>query len=218
MEHAGGQRPVMVDPACFLSLVNSAVEVYNRETTGLLVGAERVRALRGRRTPVVAVEAAVPFQTAMRNVTWVQSGNHEAVRRARDAPGSLGYRVLGEFHSHTNNEHGLSRADVDYAREALRRMNGHAPKRWLELVVAIKRKEYGRPRRPGWTWRDYARKAGCTVVLTPRTGFDLTIAGYWIAPAEGDARGAGDPRGDADGRVRCDEATVYMPWSERYWG
>jgi proteasome lid subunit RPN8/RPN11 len=197
--------PVMVDPACFLSLVNSAVEVYNRETTGMLVGSERVRVLQGRRRRVVALDAAMPFQTASRSVTWVEPSNHSAVHRARAAPGSLGFRVLGEYHSHTNNENGLSRADVDYALEALRRMNGHAPKQWLELVLGMRRKEYGRPREPGWTWRDYRRKAGCTVVLSPRAGFDITIAGYWIRP-----------NGD-DEHVRCDEATVYIPWSNRYW-
>ncbi|MCA1813285.1 MAG: Mov34/MPN/PAD-1 family protein, partial [Halobacteriales archaeon] len=179
--------------------------VYNRETTGLHVGAERVRTIRGKRRRVVALEAATPFQTAARNVTWVEPANHRALFRARAAPSSLGFRVVGEYHSHTNNENGLSQADVDYARENLRRMNGTAPKRWLELVLGMRRREFAKARTPGWTWRDYPRKASCSVVLTPHLGFDITIAGYWIGP-----------NGSPDTMV-CDEATVYIPWSKRYW-
>jgi proteasome lid subunit RPN8/RPN11 len=200
----GGDQlpPLLVDPACFLSLVNSAVEVYNRETTGLLVGAERWRVIGGRRRRVMALEGAYPLQTAARSVTWVEHGNHSAALRARTAVDSLGFRILGEYHSHTNNEQGLSRADVEYARQALRSLNGHAPKRWLELVLGLRRKEYASSRRPGFTWREYARKVGCTVVLSPRTGFDVTIAGYWVTP-------------DGDSGARCVEATVHVPWTAR---
>lgn len=189
---------VLVDPACFLGLVNSAVEVYNRETTGLLVGTQRLRTLRGKRARVVALEAAYPLQTAARRVTWVEHGNRSAAHRARSAADSLGFRVVGEYHSHTNNEHGLSRDDLEYAREALRRMNGAAPPRWLELVLALRRKDYAAPRRPGCKGRDYVRKAGCTVVVAPRLGFDVTISGYWLRP---NGRG-----------LHCEEAEVRVPW------
>lgn len=194
--------PVLVDPACFLALVNSAVEVYNRETTGLLVGTERIRMLQGKRQRVVALEAAYPFQTAARSVTWVEPGNHSAAHRARSAVDSLGFRILGEFHSHTNNEHGLSRADVEYAREALLRLNGSAPKRWLELVLAMRRKEYATPRSPGFTWREYPRKVGCTIAVAPRVGFDVTFAAYWLEP-------------DGAGGMDCTETTVHVPWHHR---
>lgn len=195
---SGDAPPLFVDRACFLGLVNSAVEVYNRETTGLLVGAERVRTLRGRRRRVVVLETAFPLQTASRSVTWVEPGNHRAAHRARSAVDSLGFRTVGEYHSHTNNEHGLSSADVEYAREALARRNGHAPPRWLELILALRRKEYASPRRPGFAWRDHPRKVGCTVVLAPRAGFDVTIAGYWLRP---NGRG-----------MHCEEATIHAPW------
>jgi proteasome lid subunit RPN8/RPN11 len=204
MGHAADQAPppVMIDPACFLSLVNSGIEVYNRETTGLLVGTERLRSVDGRRRRVLVLEAAYPYQTASRSVTWVEHGNSSAAHRARSAIDSLGYRILGEFHSHTNNEHGLSRADVEYAASALRRMNGSAPPAWLELVLSMRRKDYASRRVPGFTWRDYPRKLGCTVVVTPRSGFDITIAGYWLRPNGGDA-------------MRCDEAVLHAPWREQ---
>lgn len=193
--------PVLVDPGAFVALVNSAVEVFNRETTGLLVGTERVRTLGGRKRKVVALEAAYPLQTAYRSVTWVEHGNRRAAHRARNAVDSLGFRILGEYHSHTNNEQGLSRADVEYAAQALQRLNGHAPKRWLELVLGMRRKDYRSPRPPGFTWREYARKVGCTVVVAPRSGFDVTIAGYWIQP-----NGSG---------MHCEEAEVHVPWTRR---
>ena len=85
---------------------------------------------------------------------------------------------------------------------ALQRLNGHAPKRWLELVLGMRRKEYRTSRRPGTTWREYQRKVGCTVTVAPRDGFDVTIAGYWIRPNGGD-------------RPHCQEAVVHVPWSKR---
>lgn len=194
----GSPPPVVVDPACFVALVNSAVEVYNRETTGLLVGTERTRVIGRRRRKVVALEAAYPFQTAYRSITWVEPGNHQAAHRARTTVDSLGFRILGEYHSHTNNEHRLSEADKNYAGEALRRMNGHAPKRWLEVVLGMRRKEYARAHRPGYTWRDYPRKVGCSVVVAPKLGFDVTIAGYWLRP-----NGKG---------MHCEEAELHVLW------
>lgn len=194
----GPPPPVVVDPACVMGLVNSAVEVYNRETTGLLVGTERWRTLGRGRKQVLALEAAYPFQTAARNVTWVETGNHRAAHRTRTAVDSLGFRIVGEYHSHTNNQHRLSEADVEYAAEALRRMNGHAPKRWLEVVLGMRRKEYARAHKPGTRWRDYPRKVGCTVVVAPKLGFDVTIAGYWIRP-----NGKG---------MHCEEATLHVGW------
>lgn len=202
MGHADEQPlPVMVDSSCFLALVHSAVEVYNRETSGLLVGAERHRRIRGRTRRVLVLEGAYPYQTAARSVTWVSAGNSSAVQRARSAVDALGFRIVGEYHSHTNNEHGLSHADVEYAASALRRRNGSAPRRWLELILGMRRKEYASARSSGFTWRDYPRKVGCTVTLAPRTGFDITLAGYWIS-AEGE-------------QVRCEEATIYAPWDKR---
>lgn len=193
--------PVVLDPACFLNIVNSAIEVYNRETTGLLVGVERRRRVRGGRGRVVVLSAAYAIQTAERRVTWVQPGNDSAARRARSAPGSLGFHVVGEFHSHTNNVHRLSAADLEYAREALRQMNGTAPPRWLELVLGMRRKDYATAHRPGFTWRDYPRKVGCTVVVSPRVGFDIVIAGYWLRPN--------------GGRLACEEATIHLPLRRR---
>jgi len=199
LDHA---PPVVVDRACFFALVNSAVEVYNRETTGLIVGRERRRLVRGKPRRVLVLEAAYPFQTATRSVTWVEAGNFRAAHRARNAVDSLGFRTVGEYHSHTNYELSLSHEDLAYARDALAGMNGTAPPRWLELVLGMKRKEYARPRRPGVRWRSYRRKLGCTVVLAPRLGFDVTLAGYWVrahgarAPAEEARLHAGFPRRD----------------------
>jgi proteasome lid subunit RPN8/RPN11 len=186
-----------LDRACILSLVNSAVEVYNRETTGILVGREALRSLQGARRRVLLIEAAYPFQTADRNVTWVEPGNHRAAHRARHAVDSLGFRILGEYHSHTNNERRLSPADIEYARAALGRMNGTAPPRWLELVLSMRRKEYAAPRPPGSTWRDYTRSVGCDITTGPRSGFHVTIAGFWISRE----------------RAACEPATIHAAWN-----
>src|SRR5881397_2338515 len=82
---AGGipMENVVIDPACFVGLVTSAVEAYNRETNGFLIGAERARKLRRAPRDVAVLKAAYPIQTADRKVNWVANGNGRAFDRAR---------------------------------------------------------------------------------------------------------------------------------------
>ncbi|HVL87066.1 MAG TPA: Mov34/MPN/PAD-1 family protein [Candidatus Thermoplasmatota archaeon] len=194
--------PVMVDPPCFLSLVESSIEVFNRETTGMLIGHPRKRTIRGKPERVMALDVAFPIQTAARRVFSVEPGNGAAFHRARSAIDSLGYRIVGEFHSHTNNHVALSRDDLAYARNALLESGADA---WLELILGVRKKTYASPKRVGWIWRDYHKKAGCTVRITEDTGFDVTIGAFWVYH---DA---------ASGRVKWSEETVFIPWAKHYW-
>src|SRR3989454_6397877 len=76
---------VVIDPACFVGLITSAVEAYNRETNGFLIGAERARKIRRTSKEVAVLKAAYPIQTADRKVNWVANGNGRAFDRARHA-------------------------------------------------------------------------------------------------------------------------------------
>src|SRR2546428_8180856 len=51
--------------------------------------------------------------------------------------------------------------------------------RWLELVLAIRRREYSTPHKVRWTLSHYPRKLAARVVLKPTVGFDITLGGDW---------------------------------------
>ena len=204
---------VMIERGCFLGLATSAIEAYNRETNGFVLGNEGTRTIRARPRTITVLRAAYPLQTEDRKPNWVSHGNERAFRRARGAVENLdvGYRVLGGFHSHTGDDGdaNLSPTDLDYVADELRRIgrtrepDGAA---WLEVVLALRRRTWTRPHDVGWTPRRYKRKLGCTLAITPDQGFDMTIGGFWVH-----ARPDGSPgRWDVTG---TEEATLVLPWS-----
>lgn len=204
MEH------IVIERECFVGLATAAIEAYNRETSGFLVGDVRLRQLRDRRQPVTVLRAAYPLQTAERKPNSVARGNEKAFERAHRAMTNLdvGVEVLGEFHSHTgaDGDASLSRTDLDYVAEQIgprARAGGDA--RWLEVVVALKRRTWATPHRIGWTARPYRRKLGCTVALDPEHGYDLVVGGYFV-----EATPDGGP-GEVD--LVTSEAKLHAPWS-----
>lgn len=204
---------VVIDKSCFLGLVTSAVEAYNRETNGFLVGNHGTRKLRHRPSAVTVLRAAYPIQTEDRKPNWVSHGNEKAFRRARGAIENLnvGYAVLGGFHSHTgvDGAASLSSTDLDYVKDELRRRSRNTAAdraEWLEIVLALKRRKWSRQHEIGWTTRRYPRKLGCTVAIDATHGYHMTIAGYWI-------------EGEPDGQpgtwdlVGTREARLLLPWT-----
>lgn len=179
---------VVIDPPCFIGLVTSAVEAYNRETNGFLIGADRPRKIRRRPKEVAVLKAAYPIQTADRKVNWVANGNGRAFERARKSVENAyaGLDLIGGYHSHTGNDAhaSLSALDLDYIEDEFQVLNrgrsGGPRGRWLELVLAIRRRAYARPQEIGWTLRRYSRKIGTKVVLQPNAAYDITIGGYWV--------------------------------------
>src|SRR2546429_1048810 len=152
---------IVVERSAFVGLVTSAVEAYNRETNGFLVGNRGTRLMKQRPREVTVLRAAVPLQTVDRKPNWVSHGNEKAFKRARGAIENLdvgGYAVLGGFHSHTGDDGAasLSRTDLDYVADELRRISPGRPAervQWLEVVLALKRggggpRHLAPPRRP----------------------------------------------------------------------
>src|SRR3989440_10091543 len=115
----------------------------------------------------------------------------------------VGYAVLGGFHSHTGDDGAasLSRTDLDYVADELRRISRDRPAdrvKWLEVVMALKRRQWSSSHEAGWATRRYRRKIGCTVALDPNHGYDMTIGGDWGGRGTGGgtrARGVGRGRG-----------------------
>ncbi len=179
---------VVIDPPCVIGLVTSAIEAYNRETSGFLIGAERARKIRRRPRTVAVLKAAYPIQTAVRKVNWVANGNGRAFERARTSVENAyaGLDLVGGYHSHTGDDAhaSLSALDLDYIEDEFQAFNRGRSEgvrdRWLEVVLAIRRRKYVRLQETGWTLRRYPRKLGAKVVLRPNLSYDITIGGYWI--------------------------------------
>lgn len=211
----GGLRidDIVIDPACFLGLVTSAVEAYNRETNGFLIGADRPRKLRRAPKEVAVLKVAYPLQTAERKVNWVANGNGRAFERARRTVTNAyrGLDLLGGFHSHTGSDAhaGLSRLDIEYIRDELAAINrGHpepVQRPWLELVLAIRRREYATPHEMRWTLQRYDRKLRARVVLRPDLGYDITMGGFLMFCEKNGRPGAIE-------LARTEEARLHAPW------
>lgn len=204
---------VVIDPSCFIGLVTSAIEAYNRETNGLLIGANRPRKIRRRPREVAVLKAAYPIQTAVRRVNWVANGNGRAFERARKSVENAygGLDLIGGYHSHTGDDAhaSLSALDVDYIEGEFRALNRGREDatrgRWLELVLAIRGREYATLQQPGWTPRRFPRKLGAKVVLQPEAGYDLTIGGYWLWGEHNGRRGSFKVS-------ETHEARLHAPW------
>jgi proteasome lid subunit RPN8/RPN11 len=177
-------QDVIIDPRCFFSLITASLEVYNKETTGLLVGNFRARKLNGRRKTVIALEAAYPFQTAKRHHTWVDIGNFEAFSRARASLHSMNFSMVGEFHSHPNRPVRLSTADVKYIRERASEIyqlgNSMLNHHWLELVISVNKRVYKRPHKTGWSFRKHKNKLEILIKITPYLGYRILLGGFWV--------------------------------------
>lgn len=205
---------IVIERSALVGLVTSAVEAYNRETNGFLVGNRGTRLVRQRARDVTVLRAAYPLQTEDRKPNWVTHGNEKAVKRARGAIENLdvGYSVLGGFHSHTGTDGAasLSQTDLDYVADELRRLSRDRPSdhaQWLEVVMALKRREWSTAHEVGWTARRYRRKLGCTVALDPYNGYDMTIGGYWVEGEPDGEPGRWDVVGTKEGRL-------LLPWNQ----
>src|SRR5437764_1345826 len=200
---------IVIERSCFLGLVTSAVEAYNRETNGFLVGNRGTRLVRQRPREVTVLRAAYPLQTEDRKPNWVSHGNEKAFQRARGAieNADVGYAVLGGFHSHTGDDGAasLSRTDLDYVADELRRISRGRPAdrvKWLEVVMALKRRAWSSSHEAGWATRRYRRKIGCTVALDATHGYDMTIGGYWVEGEPDGEPGAWAVVGSREARLR----------------
>lgn len=117
---------VFLSPTSFLSMTVAAVEVYPRETVGVLIG------LRG--DGKIWVEYALPIQTAKREedeVTWKPTRE----TRIRDFMiGSTGLQIVGQFHSHPY-------AERDGLFRGMNRLGASDLKSWgskmIEMVVGV---------------------------------------------------------------------------------
>lgn len=179
--------PVILERGCLLGMVMAAMEVYRRETQGLLVGRIAKRFIKGTLTECVVLEEAYPIQTAKRMFSFVMVGNRRAFGRALKTAGAYGFTIVGEFHSHPDSYPYLSKSDKKYIREQIvdsrRNELSLVGSRWLEVLISLKKRVYKRAQRVGWFPTGPKTGVGSVrgILRTePKVGFEVKIKSWWV--------------------------------------
>ena len=97
-------RKAIIEDAAFVSLVTAAVDVYNKETIGLLIGSEHRGKLR--------IKNAIVYQKAARKADEVSISFAYERRIDSILSDMVGYHIVGDFHSHADYVDALSKADI----------------------------------------------------------------------------------------------------------
>ncbi len=146
---------VFLKERAFLSIVLSVVEVYKKETMGILLGF-------GGGDEYI-IEYAIPYQTAEKGFTWVEPRERMSERMLKIVE-SLPIDLIGDYHSHT--ELGDSKAkahpsgvDIDSMEEGK-----------IYLIVAINDKE----KEEDWKMNTDGSISGTV------TDFHIQIAGFYM--------------------------------------
>ena len=86
------RKYIYIKEKAFLSMVLTSIEVYHRESLGILLG---------HRTPDgFVIEYAIPYLTAEKGLSWVESRPDRA-ERLKNILEKLPISLIGDFHSHT---------------------------------------------------------------------------------------------------------------------
>jgi proteasome lid subunit RPN8/RPN11 len=202
-------RDVFIEKRSFRTLVASAIEVYNRETNGVLLGRKATMNIDGVKKKVVSIKDVYPIQTDKRSPSQVTHGNISAFNRFLRAMESLKTEIIGGFHSHPHPYESvrLSRGDVEFIGDEVKVMGKIGQERvkdgWLEILISIKRKDYKRSGEEEWYICDYVKKVRCLVRTKKKEGYDITISAYWVYPKKNDGN---------DTVYGIKEVAVYVPW------
>jgi proteasome lid subunit RPN8/RPN11 len=206
-------RDIFIESHAFKELITSAIEVYNRETNGVLLGHKTFKAIKGEKKNVVSIKNVYPFQMERRTPSEVTHGNIAAFKRVLRTIDSFEAEIVGGYHSHTPpyDVVRLSHGDIKSIKEDIEAMLkiGHrrVAKGWIEILMSIKRKEYKKPRTREWYICDYIKKLRCYLRTHEKIGYDVLLSAYWIYPKK-EIEGA-DLRKIKFG-IR--EVAVYVEW------
>lgn len=174
---------VFLSPAAHDLMLMSAIEVFPRETEGVLAG----RKLEG---GDYTIDRAYPFQTSKRGFEWVQEGNARATRRVHTLlhafNGSPEHPcILGGYHSHPLTKHSQlnvcpSRKDLEVIRDDL--PNHGNLDAWLELIVRVDIPFLERRGNKGVVHYRRLKKVGTTARYTPYNAYGFLIGAFLVHP------------------------------------
>ncbi len=204
-------RHVFIEEIRLISMITSAIEVYNRETNGCLIGKNTVKEVKGRKVKVVSIKGIYPFQTEKRTPSQVMHGNMSAFKRTINSLKSMESEIVGGYHSHPYPypHIRLSKDDVVSIKEEMEMMKKLGYKsmenQWLEVLLSIKEVEHKKEQEIGWTIINYKKKKSvkCMVRTDFHTRYDIIITAYWIRYPES---------ADSKSKPTVREANVYVPW------
>jgi proteasome lid subunit RPN8/RPN11 len=196
-------RDVFIEASSFKAMIGSAIEVYNRETNGCLIGRKTVRELEGKKRRIVLIKEVCPFQTEKRTPSEVIHGNIAATKRFLRSMGSMKSAIIGGYHSHPYPYApiGLSEDDITSIRDEIEMMEklDHFDfgGKWLEILISLRKKDYVRPQKSGFSVFDLPKKIKC-LIKTKEAGYHIIISAYWVDFTRR--------------KARVKEVTVYVPW------
>jgi proteasome lid subunit RPN8/RPN11 len=181
-------RDIFIERHCFKELITSAIEVYNRETNGVLLGRNTFKEIKGEKNSVISIKNVYPLQMERRTPSEVTHGNIAAFKRVLRTIDSFRSEIVGGYHSHTPPYDivRLSHGDIKSIKEDIEAMLkiGHrrVAKGWIEVLLSIRRKEYVKPSGREWYICDYIKKLRCYVRTQKRIGWDILLSAYWVYP------------------------------------
>ena len=166
-------------------MVASAIEVYPRETNGLLIGRTTPRKIKRRVENMLTARIAYSFQTDERMPTSVSHGNISALNRLITTMDVLGKNIIGGYHSHPHPRDNiiLTGSDIEFIEEEMKRLRDFERfkkmERWLEVVMSIRKREYMYPQRIGRTVVNEG-KIHFKMKSDRYYGFDIKLCGYIV--------------------------------------
>lgn len=181
-------RDIFIESLSFKELITSAIEVYNRETNGVLLGRKTFKEIKGEKKKVVSIKNVYPLQMERRTPSEVIHGNIAAFKRVLRTIDSFDAEIVGGYHSHTPPYYvvRLSRGDIKSIKEDIEAMLkiGYTKmaKGWIEILMSIKRKEYKKPSGREWYICDYIKKLRCYLRTQKKIGWDILLSAYWVYP------------------------------------
>ncbi len=185
---------VFIERDCLEVILASAIEVFPRETNGLLMGGRLVKKVRGRNIRIFTLRMAYPVQTAERKPSYVEHGNISAVERLLKSLCAMGKEIAGGYHSHPEPKAHtrLTRSDADFIGDEIKRYRDckgfRGYRRWVELVVSIKKRGYENQVRPR---ESISLKNGRLIAFLKGkgyAGYELKIGGYSLERSGGSVK------------------------------
>jgi proteasome lid subunit RPN8/RPN11 len=168
-----GYKDLFMGVGEFSNILTSCIEVYPRETIGLLAGE-----ITSRR---IILKLAYPVQMARRRKSYIILKSEKNFRRTIRILDSLGLEFFGFYHSHPEGKAIPSETDLIHSIDQLIEFEEKRP--LLELIVEIKQKKYRRKHKKDFeVWGDDNIFEGWIKDTFSR--FDYKFVGHWIEISE----------------------------------
>jgi len=178
-------KPVVITESCLAVLVASCLETPSKETGGFLIGREEEnRLIYGQRMDCLRLDTAYPVQTKKSGRGYWKLGNLRAYNRIIDAIKSMGFDLVGEYHSHIDNSAELSDDDKKFIEIEYRRLEskGIEISNWVEMVLNVNEKKYERRQARNYSCSPLKNRIKIITkgVRDLYMGYSITIATYWF--------------------------------------